>query len=219
MERDPAFMWETETVRAKRAPAPSPTAASTPRPTAPAPSDRPPAEWVTLRAASESTGVSTTTLRNWAKKGRVPGQLVEGRWMISLQAAADRAASIGASSTSRTHQRSEAAASAQPHGTVLVPIDAWDRMLTQLGNLHEAGQQLADARERAAKAETEAKFLRQQLSDMRQDSAVSTPTREPETAVPDSPIAAESVPRPPDHSPQEGGITGRLRRIAARVRR
>ena len=50
---------------------------------------------------------------------------------------------------------------------VLVPIDAWQRMLEQLGNLHQAGQQLAEARERAAKAETEATFLRERLAELR----------------------------------------------------
>jgi hypothetical protein len=54
-----------------------------------------------------------------------------------------------------------------PEGSILVPIDAWDRLLGQLGNLHEAGQQLADARERAAKAETEAEFLKERLREMR----------------------------------------------------
>jgi hypothetical protein len=50
---------------------------------------------------------------------------------------------------------------------VLVPLDQWTRVLNQLGNLHEAGQQIADARERAAKAETEAAFLRERLKEMR----------------------------------------------------
>ena len=54
-----------------------------------------------------------------------------------------------------------------PPGTMIVPIDAWNKMLNQLGNLHEAGQQLAEARERAAKAETESKFLRAQLVENR----------------------------------------------------
>lgn len=50
---------------------------------------------------------------------------------------------------------------------MLVPLDAWNKMLNQLGNLHEAGQQLAEARERAAKAETEAQFLKERLAEMR----------------------------------------------------
>lgn len=50
---------------------------------------------------------------------------------------------------------------------VLVPVDEWARILRQLGNLHEAGQQLAEARERAAKAETESTFLRERLKETR----------------------------------------------------
>lgn len=56
--------------------------------------------------------------------------------------------------------------------TMLVPVDAWNKMLSQLGNLHEAGQQLAEARERAAKSETEATFLRERLSELRKAPAV-----------------------------------------------
>ena len=36
----------------------------------------------------------------------------------------------------------------RPADGVLVPLDQWNRILGQLGNIHEAGQQLADARER-----------------------------------------------------------------------
>jgi hypothetical protein len=62
-------------------------------------------------------------------------------------------------------------------GTMVVPIEAWDKMLMQLGNLHEAGQQLAEARERAGKAETEVKFLRERLAEFRAEKqeAASTP--------------------------------------------
>ncbi len=57
--------------------------------------------------------------------------------------------------------------------TLLVPIDAWNRMLSQLGNLHEAGRDLAEARERAARAETEAEFLRERVHDLRDRLAAS----------------------------------------------
>ena len=50
----------------------------------------------------------------------------------------------------------------------LVPLDAWNTVLNQLGNLHEASQQMAEARERAAKAEAEAEFLREKLKNTRQ---------------------------------------------------
>jgi len=60
---------------------------------------------------------------------------------------------------------------AAPEGTTIVPIAAWDKMLIQLGNLHEAGQQLAEARERAARAETEVHFLRERMAEMRAEGA------------------------------------------------
>ena len=53
-------------------------------------------------------------------------------------------------------------------GSLLVPLDAWNTVLNQLGNLHEASQQMAEARERAAKAESEADFLREKLKHTRQ---------------------------------------------------
>ena len=79
-----------------------------------------------------------------------------------------------------------------PAGTLLVPLDAWQRMLDQLGNLHEAGQQLAEVSARAAKAETEAEFLRERVSDLRGQLAaagsVETPAAEP---TPDTEATAE----------------------------
>ncbi len=50
---------------------------------------------------------------------------------------------------------------------VLVPVDEWARILRQLGNLHDSGQQMAEARERAARAETESEFLKERLRDLR----------------------------------------------------
>lgn len=51
--------------------------------------------------------------------------------------------------------------------TLPVPVDAWNRMIAQLGNLHEAGQEVASARERAAVAETKVAFLKEQLATRR----------------------------------------------------
>lgn len=50
---------------------------------------------------------------------------------------------------------------------VLVPLDQWNRLLGQLGNIHEAGQQLAEARERMGRAETENDFLKERIRDLR----------------------------------------------------
>lgn len=65
---------------------------------------------------------------------------------------------------------------AQHGGSMVVPLDTWTRILEQVGNVHEAGQQLADARERAARAETENTFLREQLTEFK---AQRRPTRRP----------------------------------------
>ena len=54
-----------------------------------------------------------------------------------------------------------------PSDSVLVPLDQWNRLLGQLGNIHEAGQQLAEARERMARAETENVFLKERIRDLR----------------------------------------------------
>jgi len=52
---------------------------------------------------------------------------------------------------------------------LLVPIQAWENVLKQLGNLHEANQLMAESRERAAKAEAEAEFLREKLKNTREE--------------------------------------------------
>ena len=56
----------------------------------------------------------------------------------------------------------------QETDSLLVPLDAWNTVLSQLGNLHESSQLMAEARERAAKAEEEADFLREKLKNTRQ---------------------------------------------------
>jgi small-conductance mechanosensitive channel len=53
--------------------------------------------------------------------------------------------------------------------SLIVPLDAWNAVLNQLGNLHEASQLMAEARERAAKAEVEAEFLREKLKSTREE--------------------------------------------------
>jgi hypothetical protein len=73
---------------------------------------------------------------------------------------------------------------------MLIPIAAWDKMLMQLGNLHEAGQQLAEARERAGKAETEALFLRERLGDLR--AQLADATGKPGASEPESDAAGSS---------------------------
>lgn len=74
-------------------------------------------------------------------------------------------------------------------------------MLAQLGNLHEAGRELAEARERAAKAETEVDFLRERLADLRSrldavDPATAAPPVAPDTTSAASQPDGIAVTRP-----------------------
>jgi hypothetical protein len=177
MQHDPAFMWETEAMREtsdRRAPtrAASHDAAQ---------------GWVTLRDASRLTGIPLETIRKWARRETIPSYIEEtaNLRMVSLEGVLTRASDLG-----REVQPDQEPAAPPPppapspvpppvpepdatHGptgapeTMIVPVAAWDKMLMQLGNLHEAGQQLAEARERGAKAETEARFLRERLAEMR----------------------------------------------------
>ena len=190
--RDPAFLWETEALRtsSNQAPAAAMPAAG---------------DWMTLREASDATGVQLSTIRNWARKGRVPTALEESpdgtHRMVSLEGVRARARQLGHPIIESRPKPTPPLAAGSPQveeerappppGTMLVPIEAWDKMLHQLGNLHEAGQQLAEARERAARAETEASFLRERLAEMR-----AAPSQEPATAPVQEEISVPAEPEP-----------------------
>ena len=130
--------------------------------------------------------------------------------MISLQGVYQRAEELGRSISGKapssapaptpkpparhmSQTQSEPEAEAPP-GTTLVPLDAWNKMLLQLGNLHEAGQQLAEASARAAKAETEAAFLKERLAELREELArareQSPKSSAPRPAAPPQPASA-----------------------------
>jgi hypothetical protein len=86
---------------------------------------------------------------------------------------------------------------------MIVPVDAWNKMLNQLGNLHEAGQQLAEARERAAKAETEAMFLRERLGELRESYQPPATSHQPERSS--QPAPSPVPPAESSSSPSGGG--------------
>jgi hypothetical protein len=151
---------------------------------------------LTLKEAEAATGIPSNTIRKWVRKDAIDTYLEsDGELairMVALDSVVARAEELGRdidASDDRLRQSddrlavaesgerkadsgSEAVTEIRPPGTMLVPVDAWNKMLNQLGNLHEAGQQLAEARERAAKAETEALFLRERLREMREDAEV-----------------------------------------------
>ena len=236
--------WETQALRENRA-------RRTGRPAVS--QDRRPvrnAVWVTLREASDATGIPVGTLGSWARRGTVDSYLEAngGRklWIVDLDAVRSRARELGRPISSRRKPSSPPAAVLPPRGgetkppsppaavvdlragetepssqssgvglplrgeqpeTMIVPIDAWNKMLNQLGNLHEAGQQLAEARERAAKAETEARFLRERLSELRAgDEPPTPPAPSPPAPSPPAEAETEQSPSPPDAvlPPKEG---------------
>lgn len=148
-------------------------------------------DWRTLREASELTGIPIGTLRKWCRRNTVDSYLEsDGELTLRMvEMGSVRAKGATRRSTpdaSRTPEEMDRETRDTRHetpprtagpDTMIVPVDAWNKMLNQLGNLHEAGQQLAEARERAAKAETEAQFLRERLAELRQTTG-SSPSAE-----------------------------------------
>lgn len=216
-DRDPAFLWETEALRG------SPRRRSvSDRPAAPAERTT---SWVTLREAHHATGIPVDTLRKWARKGAVSSFLDDSGdhtlRMVRLDTVLSRAEDLGRSvapipteqpaatpqhrpqpptdvpATGPTEE-SRGTDMPAPDGTMIVPIAAWDKMLMQLGNLHEAGQQLAEARERAAKAETEAAFLRERLGEMRRERSTAGVRA---TGDPNEADAGDDAGAPPEDDP------------------
>ena len=100
---------------------------------------------------------------------------------------------------------------AEHGGRMIVPLDTWTRILDQVGNVHEAGQQLAEARERAARAETENRFLHEQLKDLK---AQRSPPRRPAAKRAAAPTATAPSPAPADEPvPREKRRTRARRRL------
>jgi len=172
-------LWETEVLRSSRKAEPDA------RPTKSV-LDRDD-EWLTVREASAVTGISATTIKRLARSNEIPSHLEKTdngflrivslvgvrRWnRDDLEADPDDQGAksvVEDTELDLTREEDSPAQREIPEGTMLVPLDAWNKMLNQLGNLHEAGQQLAEARERAAKAETEARFLKERLREIREE--------------------------------------------------
>jgi hypothetical protein len=90
-------------------------------------------------------------------------------------------------------------------------------MLLQLGNLHQAGQQLAEARERAARAETEAAFLRERLAEYRETASGTETAPPPPRPAEEDPVRRDD----PDQAKpvKMPSFTAYLWRMAASGRR
>ena len=225
---DPAFLWETEALR------------TSPRREYAAPVQHRSAGLVTLVEAHNATAIPVNTLRKWARRGYVESRVADTphgmRRLVDLDDITRHAAAVGrtiavtgipsppaavpppvaappaAAPPAVAPPAAAPPAALPPADTMIVPIDAWNKMLLQLGNLHEAGQQLAEARERAAKAETEAIFLRQRLVELRTSPAEPTPD-----AAPPADAAPATPPQPP--SPEAWWRYARRRLIERSPRR
>ena len=168
MADDPALIWQDDRRPTRRMPRrptePAAPAAATGDAAAEAAGGR-----VPLREAHHQFGVAPSTLASWARAGKVDAVKEQGRWMVTPASVAARLSETRTSGSppGRAARRDGAPGPTGDGSSMLVPRDAWDKLMDQLGNLHEAGQLLAEARERAAKAETEATFLRERLSEMR----------------------------------------------------
>ena len=220
---DRTTRWETEALRNGPSGRPSPPRPTGKRrtrgTTGDAIDDR---SWVTLREAEAETGIPINTLRKWVRKAGLASYLEsDGRTpvrMVDLDAVRRRAEELGreievvspqssvvrgrepsavsrAPSAARDPEPRESRPETPPE-TMIVPVDAWNKMLSQLGNLHEAGQQLAEARERAARAETEAEFLRRRLAEMRGEGGPASTVDPDVEAPPPEHAATPDAPEP-----------------------
>lgn len=169
MTDDPAFIWERRPAPSRRPPRPAPTS-----PKHDPPATSPDAGRITLREAEHRFGVTVSTLRTWARKGSLDAAMTDGpsgrQWMVTPESVAHHLSRAARAESRTTAPRRAPAGRTGPTGdgtAMLVPRDAWDKLMDQLGNLHDAGLRLAEARERAARAETEASFLRERLAELR----------------------------------------------------
>jgi len=126
-------------------------------------------EWVTIREATRLLGVSDDTVRRRIARSelqsRRDGQARNATIFVELPDGLPDSAEPSSPSMAAP---GPSLGDVIPPERIMVPVDAWTRMLDQLGNLHAAGQELAEARERAAKAETTSDFLREQLREARE---------------------------------------------------
>lgn len=125
--------------------------------------------WLPLRAASEKAGVSVSALRKWYRAGKIQSRLEPGPTgdmrMVLLSEVTAGAGQRQAPKPTATVTEEPPAAS-WSDDVLPIPKDAWNKMIEQLGNLHEAGQRLAEEAAGRARAETEAAFLRERITDL-----------------------------------------------------
>jgi len=173
MADDPALIWQgrqrPKPRRTRPAPSTSDPVTDPDAPAAVDPEPPLPGGRVSIREAEHQFGVAAATLGAWARSAAIDAVKQDGRWMVTPASVAARLSQQRGAKPRTRRASSSKGSSVADATTMLVPRDAWDKLMDQLGNLHEAGQMMAEARERAAKAETEVVFLRERLSDLRSE--------------------------------------------------
>ena len=126
-------------------------------------------QWVPLAEAAERAGVNASTLRNWARNGKVESRTANGsggpRRLVRLEevmarASGDSAPRAGATGddASSDDAKKRTASIEEELGAQLVPV---------MKALPDMIRELAEARERAGRAEAKAEFLNDQLAELR----------------------------------------------------
>lgn len=127
-------------------------------------------QWVPLAEAAERAGVNPSTLRNWARNGKVESRTANGsggpRRLVRLEEVVARASGDSAPgpvrggggdpSTDGAKKRSKSIE--EDLGAQLVPV---------MKALPDMIRELAEARERAGRAEAKVEFLSDQLAELR----------------------------------------------------
>ena len=108
--------------------------------------------WVTLREASDAAGVSVSAIRKAYRAGRIEARDEDGPYGVQKRVRLDEVrAVVGAGVRTRT------TSSDAPTGTALVLLEEARRGWDAVAALHQAAQELGEARERAGRAEGEAR--------------------------------------------------------------
>ena len=115
--------------------------------------------WITLKEAAAEAGVSVSTLRNWYRKGIIKSKVRPGphgdQRFVRLVEVRGRATKPGEKKRPAAGRDSDG-----ERGSELVPVAK---------ALPDLIRDLADARERAGRAETKAEFLSEQLAAKQQE--------------------------------------------------
>lgn len=135
--------------------------------TEPAPDTVDAGEWVTLREASEAVDVSVSALRKAYRAGRLETRDETGPYGQQKRVRLDEVRAVMGRPRTDPRGSGDVPPAVLAGDYLPVPRSEWAAVMAQLGNLHQAGQDLAEARERAARAETEAVFLRERLAELR----------------------------------------------------